>query len=187
MFGYLKKTLEDFPEAINSTASTPAADHLFTVRPDGDRTVLDEERAQAFHHAVAQMLFACTRARKDIQTAVAFLTTRVREPDEDDWGKLKSLLRYVKGTLSLPLILRADSLNIVKWWVDASFAVHGDCRGHTGATMSLGKGSVTGISNNPYESVGNTWSVSCLKVHFGFSTSHLRTSFWKRKTTLTIT
>jgi hypothetical protein len=37
-------------------------------------------------------------------------------------------------------------LNIVKWWVDASFATHKDCRGHTGATMSLGCGSVIGIS-----------------------------------------
>jgi hypothetical protein len=45
----------------------------------------------------------------------------------------------------LPLILRADRLNIIKWWVDASFATHDDCRGHTGATMSLGKGSIIGM------------------------------------------
>jgi hypothetical protein len=46
----------------------------------------------------------------------------------------------------MPLILKADSLNIIKWWVDASYATHGDCRGHTGATMSLGRGSVIGMS-----------------------------------------
>jgi hypothetical protein len=53
-------------------------------------------------------------------------------------------MRYIKGTINLPLILRADNLNVIKWWVDASFTTHDDCRGHTGGTMSLGKGSITG-------------------------------------------
>ena len=30
-------------------------------------------------------------------------------------------------------------MSVVKWWVDDSYAVHGDCRGHTGAMISLGK------------------------------------------------
>jgi hypothetical protein len=34
----------------------------------------------------------------------------------------------------------------VKWWIDASFAVHPDMRSHTGNTMSLGKGSVYSTS-----------------------------------------
>ncbi len=45
-----------------------------------------------FHYTVAQLLKLSTRARRDIQTPVAFLTTRVKEPDEDDWGKLKQVL-----------------------------------------------------------------------------------------------
>ena len=44
------------------------------------------------------------------QTGVAFLVTRVRKPDEDDWGKLKRMLEYLKGHLQMPLILSADSL-----------------------------------------------------------------------------
>jgi hypothetical protein len=77
---------------------------------------------------------------------VSFLTIRVNRPDEDDWGELKRLLRYIRGTIYMPLILRADSLNIIKWWVDASYATHGDCRRHSGATMSLGRGSMIGMS-----------------------------------------
>jgi hypothetical protein len=50
------------------------------------------------------------------------------------------------GTMYMPLILRTDILNIIKWWVDASYATHGDCRGHTGATLSLGRGFVIGMS-----------------------------------------
>ncbi len=81
----------------------PAHDKLFEVRSDRDAKKLDEEQALAFHHTVAQLLFMATRARKDIQTAVAFLTTRVKSPDEDDWGKLKRVLKYLNGTKYLKL------------------------------------------------------------------------------------
>ena len=35
----------------------------------------------------------------------------------------------------------------VRWWVDASFGVHPNMRSHTGATMSMGKGSVYSMSS----------------------------------------
>jgi hypothetical protein len=38
---------------------------------------LEEDQALAFHHTIAQLLFMATRSRRDIQTAVAFLTTRM--------------------------------------------------------------------------------------------------------------
>jgi hypothetical protein len=146
MIDYLKRVITEFPEEITRTASSPAAERLFTVRPNDESVPLEEKRAIAFHHCVAQLLLASARARKDIQPAVAFLTTRVRDPGEDDWLKLKRLLRYIRGTIHMSLILRAESLNVIKWWLDASFATHDNCRCHTGATMSLGKGSVIGMS-----------------------------------------
>jgi hypothetical protein len=107
---------------------------------------LSEEQARYFHHAVAQLLFISTRARRDIQTAVAFLTTRVKRPDEDDWGKLKRVLQYLFGTKHMKLTLTIDDLSQVKWWVDASYNTHEDCKGQTGAMMSLGKGAVVSFS-----------------------------------------
>jgi hypothetical protein len=146
MVDYLKRVITKFPEVITGGATSPAAENLFTVRPEGECEPLEEKRAIVFHQCVAQLLFASARARKDIQSGVAFLTTRVRNPDEDDWSKLKRLLRYIRCTIHLPLILRAESLNVIKLWVDASFATHDNCRGHTGATMSLGRGSIIGMS-----------------------------------------
>jgi hypothetical protein len=58
MVDYLKGVLNDFPEVIEGYAQTAAAENLFMVRPDDERTTLDEERARAFHHSVAQLLFA---------------------------------------------------------------------------------------------------------------------------------
>jgi hypothetical protein len=129
------------------------------IREDTERVLLEEVRAIAFDHTVAQLLFACHRARKDIHTAVAFLTTRVRTPDEDDWLKLKRVLRYIRSTIYLPLILRADNLNVIKWWVDVSFTTHDNCRGHTGWTMSLGKGSMTSMSKK--QKINTRSSTAC--------------------------
>ena len=62
------------------------------------------------------------------------------EPDLDDWEKLSHLMKYLRGTRELPLILGGDNTGIVKWYVDASFAVHPNMRGHTGGAVTLGRG-----------------------------------------------
>jgi hypothetical protein len=133
MVEYIKDIIKDFPEEITGTKTSPATDHLFTVRDPSLAKALPEEQGMTFHRAMAQLLFLSARARQDIQPATAFLTTRVWLPDEDDWGKVKRVLGYLKGTLYMPLILSADSLMLSRWWVDAAYAVHNDCWGHTGA------------------------------------------------------
>ena len=142
MIPYIDKIHEDFPEDITSSSPTPHADHLFKVREESDPKykALPEEQIIAFHHATAQLLYLSQRARRDIQTAVSFLTTRVRKPDEDDWGKLKRVLKYLKGTRSLPLRLEIEQLTKPMWDVDASHTVHDDCRGQTGAGCTFGRG-----------------------------------------------
>ncbi len=106
MTQYVSKIIKEFPEEILGKQATPAGNHLFKVREDG--TKLNEEQADAFHHTVYQLLFAANWAHRDIQTAVLFLTTRVKDPDKDDWGKLKQVLKYLNRTKHLKLTLEAD-------------------------------------------------------------------------------
>jgi hypothetical protein len=146
MVDYLKRVITEFPEIITGTASSPAVERLFTIRPEGESVLLEEKQAIYVYHCVAQLIVASARARKDIQPVVAFLTTRVQEHDKYNWLKLKRLLRYIRGIIHMPLILKVESLNMIKWWVDTSLVTHDNSRGHTGATMSLGKGSVIGMS-----------------------------------------
>ncbi len=108
--------------------------------------LLPEKQATAFHHTVTQLLFLSTRARRDIQTTVVFLTTRVKEPDEDNWEKLKQVLKYLNGTIHSNLCLEVDEVLVMKWWVDASHATHNDCKSYTGAAMWLGKGMTITLS-----------------------------------------
>jgi hypothetical protein len=140
MIDYIKNMLAELPEDMAGEAATPAANHLFEVSEKP--VLLSQEKAELFHHYTAKLLFLCKRARPDVQTTVAFLTTRVRTPDEDDYKKLTRCMRYLRATLNMPLTLEANDLRMVHWWIDASFAVHPDMKSHTGATMSMGKGSI---------------------------------------------
>jgi precorrin-2 methylase len=79
--------------------------------------------------------------------AVLFLCTRVKSPDTDDYKKLARVMCYLRSTLNMPLTLEANDVRVIKWHIDAAFAVHPDMlKGHTGGNMTLGKGSVYGTS-----------------------------------------
>ena len=94
-----------------------------------------------------KLLFLSKRARSDVQTPVAFMTTRVKAPDKDDYKKFTRVVKYLRGSPKLYyLTLEADDTHIVKWCIDASFAVHKDMKSYTGGTMSLGKGSAYSAS-----------------------------------------
>jgi hypothetical protein len=56
------------------------------------------------------------------------------------------LMKYLNGTRDDKLILSADKLNVVKWYVDTSFAVHPDFKSHTGGVLTLGRGALTSLS-----------------------------------------
>jgi hypothetical protein len=43
------------------------------------------------------------------------------------------------GVSTYPHTLEADDSGVIRWWIDASFAVHPDMKSHTGAAMSMGK------------------------------------------------
>ena len=135
---YVEKMVDDFPETLESKVTTPAALHLFNVRDNVK--VLEEEHAMLFHNLTARGLFLCKRARPDIQTAVAFLTTRVKQPDCDDWKKLQRMINYLKCTRDLVITLSANDAHVLKWYVDVAYAVHKDMKSHTGGAFTMGKG-----------------------------------------------
>ena len=145
MVKYIEDMVDDFSMKLNKTdvERTPAAEDLFA---EGKGETLDKTRAEEFHTVVAKGLFACKRARPDIHPTIAILCTRVQAPKESDWDKLVRLLKYCNGTRKDILILSADDLHVIKWWVDASFAVHPDFKSHTGGVMTLGRGAIQSIS-----------------------------------------
>jgi hypothetical protein len=107
---------------------------------DKDAEKLSKESSIAFHHLVAKTLYVSKRAKPNVSTAIAFLTTRVRAPGINDWRKLSHLMEYLRVDRLHPLILSANGSGVLMWYVDASFAVHPNMLSHTGGGLTMGRG-----------------------------------------------
>jgi hypothetical protein len=146
MYDYLDGIREAFDAAVEKHGDgvipvtkhrfkTPAPDNLFVVNEDCDK--LSEAASANFHTIIEKTLYVTKRARPDTCLAIAFLTTRVRAPDTDDWDKLCHSMEYLRCDRDRPLILGAVNNGLLMWYVDASFAMHPNMRGHTGGGFPI--------------------------------------------------
>lgn len=56
-------------------------------------------------------------------------------------------MKYLRKTLYMTLTLEIDDIQIIKWFVDASYGAHADFRSHTGGCLALGKGTPISVSH----------------------------------------
>jgi hypothetical protein len=138
MEGYVRDVLDSYE--VTGYRATPAATHLYDIAADLE--LLEERGQREFHSRVMKLMFLAQRARPDILTAVAFLSSRCSKATEDDSKKLARVLMYLNSTADLKMTLCAEDEMRVHAYVDASFAVHHDMRSHTGGVISLGRGAV---------------------------------------------
>ena len=104
-----------------------------------DTELASESVRQWFHKIVAMLLYLSKRARPDCLTAVSYLATRGTKCDTDDVGKLVRLVRYIRGTREMGVVLRPGEIGVqVRLYVDASYGVHTDGRSHTGSCVVIG-------------------------------------------------
>jgi hypothetical protein len=124
---------------VTGTAATPASDLLFDIR---ESDLLPDDMKIEFHSCTAKLLYLCIRARPDIMLPTIFLTGRVRNPTADDWGKLQRVLKYLNSEPDLGVTIHPDSALNIRAYIDASFGVHPDWKGHTGSVIMMDKGSL---------------------------------------------
>ena len=65
-------------------------------------------------------------------------------------------MKHLSGTRDLALRLSALGALHVKWFADASFAVHPDMKSHAGCTVTMGRGST--VSNSAKQKLNTTSS-----------------------------
>lgn len=105
IFYYVYMIIGKASSEFEETTSTPASNHHFTVDESSPR--FDETRSTKFHHIVADFLFLFKRARPYLKLSVLILTTRVRDPVEDDLRKIRLIMRYLLLSSALTLTIGA--------------------------------------------------------------------------------
>jgi hypothetical protein len=149
----VKKHGDGFTPVTRQQFKTPAPNNLFVVNEHCENLL--EAASADFHTFVAKALHVTKRARPNTCLVIAFLTTRVRAPDTDDWEKLCHLMEYLRGNHDQPLVLGADNNGLLMWCIVASFAVHPNMCGCTGGGLTMGRGFPISVLTKKKL---NTWS-----------------------------
>ena len=55
-------------------------------------------------------------------------------------------MKYLRKTLYMTLTLEIDDIQIIKWFVDASYGTYADFRSHTGGCLALDKETPISVS-----------------------------------------
>ena len=148
--GTVKLSMDEFVDEcisiyegkVKDKAATPAKGDLFNEDTGDEATPLESEKADRFHHTTAKLLYPSKRVRVDVDLAISFLCTRVATPTNGDKTKLLRVLSYLNGTKTMCRIIGTNGMDYMQTWIDASYAVHRDMRGHTGGIISMGKGTI---------------------------------------------
>jgi len=136
----IHKILDEW--GVGSTVrDTPARDTLFDLV---DSPVLDLDKSKRLHRGIAQLLYFTSKVRPDALLPVIYLTSRVRQLNENDQSIFMDVLHYLNGTVDLGLVLGADKDGKIQLraYADSSFAIHPDAKNQGGTFISYGCGSV---------------------------------------------
>ena len=93
-----------------------------------------------YFRSLAGKLQYLTITRPDIQFAVNFICQRMHSPTISDFGLLKRILRYIKGTITMGFHIRKDSNLLLSGYCDSDWAGCKETRrSTTGFCTILGK------------------------------------------------
>ena len=139
MDGYVHDLLESYSH-ITGVAKTPAVNELFLIH-DNIELLSDKQRME-IHTLTAKLLYLSKRVRPDLLTAISFLSRRVLKPTAEDLKKLHRVIRYLRHTQTMGIVLQPDIHLQLYGYVDASYGVHSDMKSHTGVIIGIGKGPI---------------------------------------------
>ena len=77
--------IDDFSEKLSGTVTSPVTVNLYVQ--DKDAKPLSGAKKEELHSVTQKLLHVCKQARLDIETTIAYLTTRVTKSTTYDWWK----------------------------------------------------------------------------------------------------
>ena len=129
---YTQDLLDDYK--ITNKQLYPTSRH-FLQRNDNDLTNKFESLS-----LLMKLMYLAKRTRPDILFVCSYMSTFNQNPTINDMQVLTHLLEYLNGTKNYGIRF---SSNIIKLYcyADSSYALHEDCKSHTGIIFSIGENS----------------------------------------------
>ena len=75
------------------------------------------------------------QGRPDVRLPVSYLTTRLTKATSQDQQKLQQVLTFLYNTIDDDRVMAIEDLDVMYTWVDVTYAIHPDMKGHTGGVM----------------------------------------------------
>lgn len=131
---YIKKIVAD--SGVTKTSVSP--NHPNLMKRKDPHTVKHIKDVTRYLSLVMSAMYLAKRSRPEILPPVCILASRAREPDEDDMKYLLRVFEYLKGSQDLGLRFKPEDIKLF-YWIDASYNLHSDSRGHTGIVVTVGR------------------------------------------------
>ena len=96
----------------------------------------NEIKRVPFREAIGSLMYLANATRPDIAYAVNYLARKQMNPTENDWGEIKRIFRYLKGTSTLGIKFLSNSENL-EALSDASFRDCDDSKSTGGYIIKL--------------------------------------------------
>lgn len=134
---YVEKILERFNMQDCRPRSTPCEQKLNYT---DDAALMSN--VTRYREAVGSLIYLTVCTRPDLSFVVSKLSQYFTEPTEQQWGSVKHVLRYLKGTSNKKLCYRKSDENLgIQAYSDADWAADfNDRRSTSGYCVSLTKG-----------------------------------------------
>lgn len=119
---YIKKVANDFGLSDAKDSKVPMNVNYGKSSTADDETLLQNNTD--YQKLIGCLLYIAVNTRPDIAASVSILAQRVSTPKHEDWNELKRVVKYLKGTSTLKLVLGINKPdeNPVVGFADANWA-----------------------------------------------------------------
>ncbi|GBN12713.1 Retrovirus-related Pol polyprotein from transposon TNT 1-94 [Araneus ventricosus] len=142
-----KNKIEEIVEKFNLKEAKPTNIPMDPnyLKQEGEDDLLPNNTQ--YRKAVGALLYIATVSRPDIAVAVNILSRRNEKPRERDWNAVKRIIRYLKTTAELKLIINVDKEPILTAFCDADWANDkSDRKSTSGSVFKLGNCTIQWMS-----------------------------------------
>lgn len=138
---YIKKLLSKFGME-NSKISKIPIDSGYEKEQNEDKDFLTSN--EEYLKLIGSLLYVALNTRPDIAASVCILSQKITYPTTYDWNQLKTILRYLKGTINNRLYLATKNQTDFIGYADANWGENRiDSKSNSGFIFKLNGGTIS--------------------------------------------